>query len=350
MFYNNFFKNNTDKKVSCLQTSDNINFDVTHSCLEYYVSLEENYFNINRQHVQSTHISIKDNSLEILQESFNDFIQSVISFFKNLLDKFTEFMKRLFMVIYAYLGDFEKFLDKYKNNLRNLNPKFDIKGYKYTFKANIPNLDIVNSVINSYNSELSDIDNTSKDNIIEKREKFMATSNLNKIRSTILGKSGETDSEDFIKETKKLFRDGEEDKIDIEVNKSFLTTVIADYPFLKKQYSDAVKERDDIISIIDKIKTFFEKSASVYYKEKNKTIGAKTLNRDGNKIKIGNTVEHGFDGGKMKVINTFFSFKFTQSKEIGGMCTTACIEKVNALKEIIKRCAFKGPNKSTEAE
>ena len=292
--------------------------------------------------------------MEILQESFSDFIHSVISFFKNLLDKFKEFMKRIFMIIYAYLGDFEKFLDKYKEHLRGLDPKFTIKGFKYTFKSNIPNLDIIDNIINSYNSELNDIDNMTKDKIIEEREKFMATSNLNKIRANIIGISGEVDSDEYLKDVKKIFRDNNDEKIDIDVNKSFLTTVIADYPFLKKQYSDSIKERDNIITVIEKIKSFFEKSASIYYKGKDKTIGAKLLNRNGNKAQVGDNVEKSYSESKINLFNTFFSFKFIQSKEVGSMCTMASIEKVNALKEclsfyrdIIKKCAFKGSNKST---
>jgi len=353
---NIFNKNNSNNKsIKTLLTTDDIDFDTSQSCLEYFILLEEDYFNINKEHLQSAHIANKDKNMEIIREGFNDFINSVISFFKNLLDKFKEFMKRIFMIIYAYLGDFEKFLDKYKEQLRGLDPKFNVKGFKYSFKSNIPNLDIINNIINSYNSELNDIDNMTKDKIIEQREKFMATANLNKIRANIISVSGEVSSEDYLKDVKKIFRDGNEEKIDIEVNKSFLTTVIADYPFLKKNYSDAIKERDDIIAVIEKIKSFFEKNASVYYKGKDKTIGTKLLNRSGNKIQTGDNVEKNYSESKINLINTFFSFKFAQSKEIGSMCTIACIEKVNALKEclsfyreIIKRCAFKGPKSSTE--
>jgi len=353
----NIFNKNIicNKPTSLLLTTDNIDFDTSQSCLEYFILLEEKYFNINKNHLQSAHIGIKDNNIEILQEGFGDFINSVISFFKNLLDKFKEFMKRIFMVIYAYLGDFEKFLDKYKEELRGLDPKFSIKGFKYTFKSNIPNLEIIDNIINSYNSELNDIDNMTRDKIIEQREKFMSTTNLNKIRANIIGVTGEVSSEDYLKDVKKIFRDNNDEKIDIDVNKSFLTTIIADYPFLKKEYSDSIKERDNIIVIIEKIKSFFEKSASVYYKGTDKTIGVKLLNRNGNKIQINDTVEKNHSESKINLINTFFSFKFTQSKEIGSICTIACIEKANALKEClsfyretIKRCAFKGPKKSTE--
>jgi len=333
-------------------------FDVTQSHLETLLILEENYFDINRNHIQVTHLALKDQNVDILTEGMGDFIHSVIEFFKNLLNRFIEFMKNVFMIIYAYIGDFDSFLTKYKDKFSDLKPDFTVKGYEYTFSSSIPKLDEVTNVINDYNSELDKVHTMKKADIIKEREEFTSETFMNKVRAKVIGANGEITSEEFLDHTKRTYRNNvDKDEIDITVNKSYLDKVINDYPNLKRTFNDANKEKDRVISLIESMKNFFEKSASTYYRNTTKVTGMHhiSMNSNSSGITKDDTVEHNYDLQKMDVINTFFNFKYTQSKEIGSICITVMTEKVNAIKEcmklykvIIRKSLFSGPEKKIE--
>jgi hypothetical protein len=113
MEFNNIFNKNNIKNPSRI-TYENEDFDVTQSCLESLLIIEDAYYEINKNHIQATHIALKEQNIQILTEGFGDFINSVVKFFDNLLKRFKEFMRKVFMVINAYFGDFDKFLSKYR--------------------------------------------------------------------------------------------------------------------------------------------------------------------------------------------------------------------------------------------
>ena len=313
-------------------------FDLTQAYLESLLILEDEYTQITVEQYQVTHMAMKTNNVDILTEGLGDILNSIIKFFKNLLDRFKDFMRKAFMVISAYFGDFDKFLDKYKDQLNKLNPDFTIKGFDYSFDSSIPKLDKIKNIIDDYNSELDNVDKLSKAQIMKQRDEYTSSTYLDKVRGYIIGTGGEISSEDFTEECKKVYRKGEKEEHDIHVDKSYLLTSINSYSSLKKLYNDATKERDNTITMIDQMKSFFEKGVNVYYKGSNKTVGMYKMSTSdsGNQIIKGDKVERGYDIKKVEILNTFFNFKFAQSKTLGVISVTSMIEKVNAMKEQMK--------------
>ncbi len=351
----NIFSKKVEKNIRLGDSTQD--FDITQSLLETLIMIEESYLDINSKHIHVTHLALKDQNINILTEGLGDAMHSVIEFFKKLLKKFTDFMKRIFMVIYAYLGDFNSFITKYKDKLRDLKPDFTIMGYEYSFNPNIPSLNEVSNVISDYNSELDKIDNMKKGDIIKEREEFTSESFMNRVRGKVIGINGEISSDEFLERVKSVYRnntDMDKDMDEIVVNKSYLDNIISEYPRLKTTIADAIKGRDRIITLINNMKTFFEKSASTYYKGSTKVMGMYKVNINNNSSSLnkGDIVERNYDLQKMDIINTFFNFKYTQSKEIGSICVTAMIEKVNAIKEcmnlyktIIRKSLFQNSEK-----
>jgi hypothetical protein len=283
------------------------------------------------------HQAIKEGNTEILEESFADAMHSIVKFFENLLKKFRDFMKKVFTIINAYFGDFEKFVSKHKDELKNLNPNFTIRGYTYSFTSGLPNTSKIENIINSYNSEVSEIDKMNKLTIINDRQKFMNESNLDEIRAYVMGSSTGVKQENFTKELRKSFRSKEEEEKDIHVDKGYLNKIIDEYPEMKRLYNETSKQKDQIAILIENIKNFFNKSASVYYTGSDKKMVVNKIdhNDDGG-LNTTDKIEKDFNQNKLEVINTFFNYKYAQAKEIGGMCVTAMIEKTNAIKECLK--------------
>jgi hypothetical protein len=225
------------------------------------------------------------------------------------------------------------------DKLSSLDPDFTIKGFIYTFNNSIPNLNRIDAIISDYNSDLSEIDKKTKADIIKEKQEFTLPEHMNKIRAEILGVSGGIESENFSKETRRIYRDDKEEEIDITVNGSYLASIINGYPNMKKLYNDASKEKDRVIILIENMKSFFEKNGSIYYKNNNKTIGMSYINgknKNENNVVKGEKVEKGYDINSLDKINTFFNFKYQQSKDIGNLCIVAITEKVNAIKEALK--------------
>ena len=315
-------------------------FDVTQSLLESLIELEDSFFTITRDHMVATHMYLKDENVEILEEGFKDFYNAAVEFFEKLLKKFKEFMSKVFMYIQSWIGGFDKFLSKYKDKLGNLNPDFSIRGYDYTFDSSVPQLNVIQIIINDYNSELSNLKNISKADITKEREEFTSEEYLAKMRAYILGASSPVYPDEFVEEARKVFRGGMTDDKEIKVTKSVLNKAVEDYAELKKTFNECVRQRDKTIILIESLKEFFKKSGSVHYKGRDtKVIHTYRIEpkKDQGTIYRDEKIETTYSADNLEKINLFYDFKWKQAKEIGFMAVTAMTEKVNALKEALKQ-------------
>lgn len=319
---------------------ENANFCFEHTLLDIEYILEDTYFDINRDHMTAVHIGIKSNNSNILQEGFNDFINSAVEFFKKMIAKFTDFMKRVFMYLNAYIGDFEKFIKRHHKALSVKYPDFTIQGYKFTIDNNLPNTSLIDEMISEYNSEISNVSSMTKAEIVKKRTDTMGVKNMNKIRGQLLNISENIEKDDFSDKVKNIFRDGDSTTDMITVNHDLLNDILNNYSNLVKQFKDAKKQKDKMISLLENIKSFFEKSASLQYIEGKKSIVANNIEVNSNKNSISksgsSTVDHSPD--TLVLYNTYFNFKFAYAKELSSMCVTIMSEKVSAMKEELKQC------------
>jgi hypothetical protein len=328
----NIFNKPVNTKIQSLV--EVVDIDVTNFTLDLLLSLEESFYNINNDFLYANHTGLNDLSSEILTEGFNDFIGSVISFFQKLLKRIKEFGQQVFTYLNAYIADFDKFINQNAEKIMKQNPDFKLGGYEYTFNSNIPKLDKLMHIVHSYNSEISELEHLKKADIIKEREEFISSDNIGRIRADVIGLSGEISSEEFLERTKSVFRNGRMDTKELHINRGELIKTVEGYKNLKKTLLDAKKENERIILLIGDMLNFFQRSASVYYKGGSKSI---SVNHITDNIKKDGSVETSYDINRIDVINTFFNFKFIQSKEIGNICVLVITEKVNAIKEALKQ-------------
>lgn len=337
MIYKNIFTSNVSQPPTRLRYEAQ-EFNFSEHMLENMLELEDLYFTINQEHMMVTHLAMKDESLEILEEGFKDFSSSVVDFFKKMIDSFKEFMNKVFMYFSAYMGNFEKFLNRYKNNLVKLNPDFTIEGYEYSFKSNVPNLDKISTIISTYNSELSNVPKLKKQDIIRWRDEFLSADMLDNVRGHVLGWGGTVTSSEFTDIAKQTFRNKSESSIMINVDNTMLQKVIHGYEELKKVKRDCEQQKNKTILLMEQMKKFFQNSASVHYKDDKKVIYAHRIeiNERGSGIVTNGREDMEYNGSVMDTVNAFYNYKWNESKELGQMAVTAMSEKVNALKEALK--------------
>lgn len=332
MFKNIFNQTPTKHKEVVYEMTD---FCFESAMLDISYVMEDSFFDVNRNHMIAVHTGLKDNNVDILEEGFKDFIDGAVTFFKKLIDKVKEFMKRVFMYINAYIGDFEKFLKRHSKELLQKRPDFSITGYKFTIDNSVPDTSIIQDMLSEYNSDLHNITNMSKAVITKQRGQYMAPGNLDKIRAKVLGKSTGINKDDYSDECKKLFRNGETESTSIQVNHDVLVEIVNGYEAMKKSYNSAKKEKDKLIALLESIKGFFQKGASLQYIEGKQVIRTDNIsvNGKGNSIQRDNKSTTDYKTDTMVLYNTYFNFRFAYSKEISAMCVNAMTERVNALKE-----------------
>jgi hypothetical protein len=340
MIYQNVFGKSMKplkESVSRVKTESE-DFDLTQTMLENFIILEDAFFDITKEHMMATHLSLKEDSIEILQEGFKDFGHAAVEFFKNMIKKFKEFMSNVFMVIRSYFGNFETFIHKYEDKLKTLKPDFSIYGYTYSFTDSVPQLDKIHQLINSYNVEVEEVKKMKKEDLIKERDVYTSSDQMSEIRAYVLGSSSRIDKEYFLETAKQTYRSGSDKEELIKIDNNALQHILDNYKELKTVFKRCASERDKTIMLIENLKDFFSKSASVHYKANNKVMYAHSIevNSHNNGIQRTGTTEIPYDMGRLEVVNLFYNFKWMQSKELGSICVMAVTEKVNALKEAMK--------------
>lgn len=332
MFKNIFNSAPTKHKEVVYEMTD---FCFESAMLDISYVMEDSFFDVNRNHMIALHTGLKDNNVDILEEGFKDFIDGAVTFFKKLIDKVKEFMKKVFMYINAYIGDFERFLKRHSKALLEKYPDFSINGYKFTINDSVPNTHVIQDMLSEYNSEINNITNMTKADITKKRGQYMAPGNLDKMRAKVLGQSTGISKDDYSAECKKLFRNGETEATSIQVNHDMLSEIVNGYESMKKSYTAAKKEKDKLIALLESIKGFFQKGASLQYIDGKQVIRTDNISVNGknNGINRDSMTKSEYKTDTMVLYNTYFNFRFAYSKEISTMCVNAMTERVNALKE-----------------
>lgn len=304
--------------------------------LECMVSLEQSFFDINRDQMVSLHHGIVAESSEIIMEGFKDMVHSAVEWFKKLIQKIGDFFKKAFLSINSYIADFKKFISKNKEYLESLNPDFKMYGFKYTINANLPNISPIEKVVDDYMRDIGKLDKMTEAEVEKDRDNFNKDDFLDKLRGQVIGK-GPVQASEFSDVTKKSFRDGSLEEIEFTVDKSRLQQSIDSYESLNNEYNEAVKMRNKTLTLLDAIKRFFEKGASITYTGDKKKIGVRGISIEDNKMMHGETITYDDNGNNSAIISKYFNMKFHQSKVVSSILTTASTEKVNALKEQLKQ-------------
>lgn len=326
-----------------------VDYDFDTYLLESLYLLDDKFYETHYENVRNIHIGKLDSSMEILEESFTDFMKSIIDFLKALIEKLKTYFGKVFMYISSLIGNFSKFIKNNKDKLSiNRNYEINTTGYIFTTNKNI-NFSILESLVSSYNDDLRKITNNEikASDIKERRNKFNSENYQDELRGKILGVSP-IEKEDYLEETKAIFRDGETEPKEIKFTHADVMDIVNKYSSVDKTFKDCKKEQVKMIALTNDLKTFFEKSYSTYFKNKDKKISVSNIEKKDYSIKKTDTNYIDYSDGNIKLINSYFSFKSLECKEISNMTLIALNSKVMALKDelsfyrdIVRKSIFK---------
>lgn len=324
--------------VNTIKESNNnvVEKDYCCSMLEALIDLEVLSGDICQEHLYSTYLSIKEDSLEILQEGFKDFLSKASEYFKKMVEKIKAFFKRVFIVISSYIGDFKNFIKNNKETLMKLNPDFEVKGYKYTMDAvNITN-NYLTDILDEFNKDMANMDSLKSSEIKERSEEYLSDDNLERMRAQLINSKQGVDAADFPVRVREALRNGATSEDDIKVDQLVLRNIVSMYDTIDKLYKESIKSRDALIVLMERAQNYFSNAAKITYKGADKKIVSNNLSVEDGKFVKGDEISSAYSEKTIQHVNVYYNFRFKQVKEVSTMCTIVATERTNAFREQLK--------------
>lgn len=297
------------------------------------------FFVIMRESLAREYLFEKEGSVDMLREGASDMVRSVVEWIKKFLTYIKELFKKLFMFIESVLMDTARFFEKYKDKL-DLQNTFNVQMYQYdiALMKKVPDLTVLGALISEFNDFESKKDLT-KLKVKEATREFLEPANLNKLRGKITLLNGNIEDDELSTALRKAFRKGKDDPEDTEVTQSLAREIITNYKENRDLLNTAKKDKAQLESSMARLKSYFEKGPSKMYVGNNETVRGSKVSMDGNKASIGEKEDLGM---KFPVADAVYRYNYLQMKEISSITNRVLVEKVNALKEMVKAHAAIG--------
>ena len=303
---------------------------------EIYDMDKLHYVIVKEDVIRSHYYNMTENT-QILMEGFSDILSKMGDYFKQLIEKIKAFFKKVLMYADSCFMDLDKFIKKYKKELDDISGlDFEIEGYDFTLH-NPPDMTEFESIVNDYNSQLSEIEKINKTEISNEQKKFLDDDHLCKLRGEILGSNKVIHDDDFQETVRKYYRNGEEDTHNIKIKDSDFKKLLQDIPDMKKGKDEAEKTRDKLIILLDKTQKFFNTKATVMYKNNVKSISTKRIDVSDNEFKSGDDDYVKYSESSVQKLEVFLKFKYNQVNKIAGMINLVASERANAYKDQLKQ-------------
>lgn len=326
----NIFKTPVQKNVGI--KSDILEDNFSNIMTEALIVFEDAGMDAVIEFNQSINIGTIDGNLDIVTEGSKTFIETVKEILHKIKKNLKDFFVKLNMFVMSYIQNFEKFLNKHKSQLKQLNPDFTIKGYNYSTDTDYPKLDKVDGLISDYNSELREISHMTLAEITDRKHEYTLENNGNSIREFVIG-SADISEEEYADEVFKVFRSGDSEKSEIFVTKDVLHDAIDEYFKIKNRLKETRKLENETILFMTSLEKFFNTMPKSHYVDKKKQIHAHNISRDGGRVETTSTDK--FDNTKENIekLTLFYKYKWSQARMLTPIVVTAVTGKAKALKE-----------------
>lgn len=279
----------------------------------------------------------REDAVEVVQESTSDFLHSAAEFFKRLIAKVKEWFGKIFLLIQTLIGNTGKMLEQNKDTFLKKKVRFDINGFEYSIKDGAPKMEPVDKLISEYNRDMSKIKEITPQSIGEQREAFKGS--IHKLRGEILTSGESIDGGELKESADAFFRKGDTDSSTITIDNAYMQRIASNYTGVKKNYDESVKQKRQLEVQLESLKKFFENGARQvkYDSQGEKVITTSNIERKGSYVaRTGDETQHVATTSTLKHLNTYFNFRYEQSKEMSSIILTVLESKVRALKEQLK--------------
>ena len=321
-----------------VNTSESVNESFNDTGLFEFLMVQESIMTqAVLENTRYTYMGEKEDCVEIVQESASDLLDKMVDFFKRLLAKVKEWFGKIFLLIQTLIGNTGKMLEQNKAAFLKKNASFDMQGYEYSIKDTTPNMEPIEKLVAEYNKEINNIKQLKGDEIGQRRTDFKGQ--LHKFRGQILTSNESIEDGEFREACDAFFRKGDNETKTITVGRAYIERISSDYNNIKKTYDESVKQKRQLEVQLESLKKFFENGARQVKYDSNgeKVITTSQIERkDTHVTRSGEGTQHVATTSTLKLLNTYFNYRYEQSKELSSMVITVLESKVRALKEQLK--------------
>lgn len=308
------------------KASSDINYQISDSISRI---MQESY-EVSIEHMKDTYSYLKYGDSYILEATMNTFINNVNHLLNSLKNIVRSFVRKTISYDLSRATEFEKFLKTNKNEISKINRTITLNnGYEYTIpEKNSPNIEILDDFIYDFNDTISDPTKITKEYISKESNKFNY-SYKDKTRAKILGKKGEIESSDFIREIRKFYRDGDSEPKKIRFTGTDIKDLPKAYSIYKRLLMTTRDESDTILDGLEKISKLFNMKVTVSNNKKD--ISVQNISRSG---KSG-TVTVNYDETLLNNLNEYYHLQYQKVSFLYTCVINVYFEKINAIREYL---------------
>ena len=283
----------------------------------------------------ATYQAVACNDMTIAMEGLGDMAKSAWEFFKKIIDKIITFVKNTFNYIMSYIGDFESFIDKYKDKADF--KEFQVSGYTYTIDSEDVDTGAISKLVDEYNTNSKKIKDWELHNLQSYINQELSKDKVSEIRGKICGTSPIKENR-FVDALKKKYRSGKSSRSNFKINKSNINEYIDNFKKMKETLKDIKEDSRNVTDALQDMADFFKGMPQYEYKSSDKKEitqskmsfdkekGA-TIETDSERVEYSNEV--------YKKMTMYYNFCFRMTRELASVYTKAYTEKVSAAKEAL---------------
>lgn len=275
--------------------------------------------------------------MSIAREGLGDMAKSAWEWFKSIIKKIADFIKNAFNYLISYVLDFEKFIDKYKENLNNFQ-EFEVSGYTYTIDGEPIDNYGIDKIVTQYNTNIDKIKDKEIADVQKMIREELGKESIGEMRAKLCGKTGIVKPDKFVKEMEKKFRNGKGSKSTIKVNSGLVSGYIDEFKRYKELLSDVKEDGYNVQSVLTDMGEFFRGMPTYDYKDSNdKRIKKYKISADAKKgeVKTDEDGEESYSTDHYKKLTMYYNFCYRMCRDIAGVYTKAYTVKIAALKEAV---------------
>lgn len=217
-----------------------LEFNYYNESLDFLKECQEELLSYRRDFYK-TILESNDNQY-IINEAFNDIMQSIKNIIKKILAYIESIVKRFITSLNKFIGSDKYIINKRKEiNKFPSDKSFDINGYNFTLTDNVPVVDVIGLDLSEINNALDEIEKDGSDIGVKlaKVEVLLAdlTSDekLDQIRSQILNVEYKIPDSSFANEVFAIYRDGKSTEQTITIKKADVSRAMDDYEGYKNK-------------------------------------------------------------------------------------------------------------------
>ena len=275
--------------------------------------------------------------MSIAREGLGDMAKSAWEWFKSIIKKIADFIKNAFNYLMSYVLDFEKFIDKYKENVNNFQ-EFEVSGYTYTIDGEPIDNYGVDKIVTQYNTNIDKIKDKETSEVQAMIREELGKESIGEMRAKLCGKTGIIKPDKFVKEMEKKFRNGKGSKSTIKVNSGLVSGYIDEFKRYKELLADVKEDGYNVQSVLTDMGEFFRGMPTYDYKDSNdKRIKKYKISADAKKgeVKTDEDGDESYSTDTYKKLTMYYNFCYRMCRDIAGVYTKAYTVKIAALKEAV---------------